>query len=103
MVGNIFELWPILLGWPAILASIVLSVIGIVRRRPAWLIVAAFLATPFALYLAASPRFGWLELIIPMLLIGASIAVYRQHAGLAWLLLAPMAGLSGWLAIVLML
>jgi hypothetical protein len=103
MVVNIFELWPILLGWPAILTSIGLSVMGIVRRSPAWLVVAACLATPFALYLAASPRFGWFELIIPVLLIGASFAIYRQHTGLAWLLVVSMAGVCGWLAIVLML
>ncbi len=36
------ELWPVILfGWPAILVALALSVMGVVRRRPKWLVVAA--------------------------------------------------------------
>ena len=96
------ELWPILLGWPAILVSLGLSGIGIVRRRPAWLVVATIVVVPFFLYLAISPWFGWLWLIIPFLLSGASIAIYYHHTRTAWSLLAPFVGVSGWLAIAVM-
>ncbi len=96
------ELWPMLLGWPAILVSLGLSGIGIVRRRPKWLVVAAIVVVPFSLYLAISPGFGWLGLIIPLLLSGASIAIYYHHTRTAWSLLAPFVGVSGWLAIAVM-
>ena len=95
------EAWPaIVFGWPAILVSIALSAMGIVRRKPKWLVVAAFIALPFSLYLAGSPLFGWLGLTIPLLLVGASIASYHERPRVAWSLLAPFVGISGWLAIL---
>ncbi len=97
------QMWPaILFGWPAILVSIALSIMGIVRRRPKWLVVAAIVALPFSLYLAGSPAFGWLGLSIPLLLAGASVASRYDQSMVAWSLLAPFVGVSGWLAIVVM-
>jgi hypothetical protein len=103
MEMNMLEAWPaIVFGWPAILASIALSIMGIVRRRPKWLVVAAIVALPFSLYLAGSPAFGWLGLSIPLLLAGASVASRYDQPIVAWSLLAPFVGVSGWLAIVVM-
>ena len=95
-------LWPTILFWTGILVSLALSVMGLVRRRPAWLVVATVVAVPFALYLAAFTLLGWLGLIVPLLLVGASIAIYYQRTGAAWFLLAPFFGVSGWLAIAVM-
>ena len=100
---NILEAWPaIVFGWPAIMVSIALSVTGIVRQKPKWLVIAAIVALPFSLYLAGSPVFRWLGLAIPFLLVGASIASYYDKSRVAWTLLAPFVGVSGWLAIVVM-
>ncbi len=96
------QLWPTILFWTGILVSLALSVMGIVRRRPAWLVVASVVAVPLALYLAAFTGLGWLGLIVPLLLAGASIAIYYHHTGVAWSLLAPFLGVSGWLAIAVM-
>ena len=53
-----FEAWPaIIIGWPAILVALALCVIGLARRKPGWLFVAAAVAAPFSLYLAGTPRF----------------------------------------------
>ncbi len=98
---NILEAWPaIVFGWPAIVVSISLSIMGIVRGRRKWLVVAAFVALPFSLYLAGSPAFRWLGLAIPLLLAGASVASCYNHPKVAWSLLAPYVGAIGWLAIV---
>ena len=99
---DLLELWPILLGWPAITVALALSAAGILRRQPGWLFVAAVLAVPFALFTATIPWFGWLGMATPLLLAGASIAIRHHHPGIAWSLLAPFAGLSGWLAIAVM-
>lgn len=102
-MGNMLEIWPaIVFGWPAILLSITLSVMGIVRRRPKWLVVVAIIALPFSLYLAGSPLFGWLGLTIPLFLAGASISIRYRQTGVAWFLLAPFVGVSGWLAVAVM-
>ncbi len=103
MERNMLEAWPaIVFGWPAILASITLSTIGIVRKRPNWLVVAVIVALPFSLYLAGSPAFRWFGVAIPFLLVGAGIASYYDKTRVAWTLLAPFVGVSGWLAIVVM-
>ena len=96
------SLWPILLGWPAILVSIGLSVIGIVRSRSAWLIVAAIISVPFSLYLFATPRFRWIALVFPVLLFGASIAIHRSLPWLAWSFFVPFVAFFGWLAVIVM-
>ena len=102
MERKMLTLWPILLGWPAILVSFALSVIGIVRRRSAWLIVAAIIVVPFSLYLFGTPRFRWIALVFPVLLFGASIAIRRPRPWLAWSLFVHFVGLFGWLAVIVM-
>ena len=93
------ELWPLLLGWPAVVIAIALSVTGIVQKKSRWLVAAAIVALPLALYLAGSPAFGWLGLTIPLFLPAASIAIHYDNSRLAWFLLAPFVGVSGWLAL----
>ena len=100
---NLLGLSPVvLIGWPAILISLVLCVTGIVRAKPRWLVVAAVLIIPVSLYLAGTPRFRWIALVFPMLLIGASIAVGRSHQWLAWTFFVPVAGFFGWLSAIVM-
>lgn len=91
--------WPaIVFGWPAILLAIVLSVLGIIKRRQALLIASAIVATPFSFYLGGSPRIAWMGLMIPVLLIGAGIAVRFQKVRMAWLLLVPVLAVVSWVA-----
>ena len=91
--------WPALVfGWPAILLAMVLSVWGIARRRPAGLYVAAVIAAPFSLYLGGTPRVGWLGFIIPVLLLGAGVAVRYRRTEIASLLLMPVVAIVGWVA-----
>ncbi len=74
---NILEAWPaIVFGWPAILASIAMAAMGIVRSRPMWIAIAAIVALPFSLYLAGSPAFRWPGLAVPFLLV---VAGYKSH------------------------
>ncbi len=100
---NLLELSPVILfGWPAILVALALSVMGVVRRRSKWLVVAAIVIIPLSLYLAGTPRFSWIALVFPLLLIGASIAVRRSHLWLAWTLFVPFVGFFGWLAVIVL-
>jgi len=66
------------------------------------LAVAAIVALPFSFYLAGSPVYGWLGLILPLSLIGTAIASYHHYTKIAWSLLAPFVGISGWLAILVL-
>ena len=102
-MANYLNWWPALLfGWPAILLAIVLSVLGITKRSPSVLAASAIIATPFSLYLGGSPRVGWLGFIIPVLLVGASVAVRYRRVEIAWLLLVPIVAIVGWVASIVM-
>ncbi len=95
--------WPaVVFGWPAILLALVLSVMGVAKRSPLPLVVAAVIATPFSFFLGGSPRFGWLGFMIPALLIGASIAVRYRRVEIAWLLLVPIVVVLGWVASIVL-
>ncbi len=95
-------LWPALLGWPLILVSLALSVIGLVRGKSVWLVIAAIVVVPISLYLAATPRFMGIALVFPVLLLGASIAIRRSLPWLAWSLFVPFVGFFGWLAVIVL-
>jgi len=97
------QMWPaIVFGWPAILLSIALSVMGIVRKRPTWLVVAAILVFPISFYLVGSPLIGWFALAVPLSLAVAGVSIYYHQTKVAWVLLAPFVGVSSWLAIAVM-
>jgi hypothetical protein len=90
----------VLLGWPAIAAAVTLSAAGIRYARWHWLVIAAILVTPVSLYLAGTPRFAGFALLAPGLLAGAALAVRASRVGLAWGLLAAVAGFFAWLAAI---
>jgi len=94
--------WPMLLGWSAIVLMLALPIIGIVRRQMAWLVVAAVIVSPYALYLSATPRFGWIAPLFPVLLLGAGIAVHRSLPRFAWSLFVLFLGFLGWIAMIVM-
>jgi len=95
--------WPaVVFGWPAILLALVLSVLAISRRKPSVLAASAVIAAPFSLYLGGTPKVGWLGFMIPVLLIGAGVAVRYRRVGTAWLLLVPVVAVVGWVASLVM-
>ncbi len=100
---NYVNWWPaVVFGWPAIILALVLSVLGISKRIPGLLAFAAIIATPFSLFLGGGPRFGWLGFMIPVLLIGASVAVRYRRMEIAWSLLVPIVAVLAWVASIVM-
>ncbi len=97
------QAWPaIVFGWPAVLLALVLSAAGITRNKPVFLVAAAAIVTPFSLYLAANPGIGRIGLAIPLLLIGAGVAVHYRQTAVTWSLFTPVVVAMAWLAIVVM-
>lgn len=95
--------WPaIVFGWPAVIVTLLLSVAGIARKKPVLLVIATIVVAPFSFYLMGSPRFGLVGLMIPLCLLGSSIAVHRRYMALAWLLLVPFVSVVGRLAFVVL-
>ena len=81
MPASDFPLVAVMLGWPAIFASIALVFVGVARRRAHVALVGAVLALPFLLYLLASPRVGGLSLIVGALYLGSSGAIAHSRPG----------------------
>jgi hypothetical protein len=102
MERKMLQMWPMLFGWPAILVAIALPVVGIVRKKPAWLVAGAVIIFPISLYLAAMPRFRWFALIFPVMLYASSVAVRHSRYWLAWSLLIPVVAFFTWLAVAVL-
>lgn len=90
----------IFIGWPAILSSLALSVLGIVRRDSRWMIGGAALSLGFAWYLTGWPPqvLRTLGYALPFLHLGGGVAVWRGMPWVAWVLLLPHVLIASWLA-----
>ena len=88
--------------WPLIIFSLIISIIGVVKRKPFWLIVGAILAVPLSLYLNMFPLFRYIGFLLPLFQLGASKAIQKKIVWLSWLLLLPIVGITCWLAIVVL-
>lgn len=89
---------PLVVGWPGIISSIILAIIGVYSRKPVWIIIAAILAIPNAIYLTGSPAIGRAGLLIPAAFLGSAIASRYKRQWLAWVLLFPQLVFYRWLA-----
>lgn len=90
----------IFIGWPAILNSLLLSTLGILRRDARWFVGGAILSLGFAGYLSNWPHlvFKAVGYLLPLLHLGGALAVRRRRIWLTWLLLLPHAGVAVYLA-----
>lgn len=92
----------IVFGWPFIILSLLLAVIGVNWKRPVLLVASALFFTPPAWYLSGYPSIRWFGILLPALILGAAYYVKRGKAGLAWVLLLAPALVSVWLAVVVL-
>ena len=78
-------------GIGAALAMVAASVLGLVRRRPGWLFVAAICALgPCYYLLGLSAVLATLGALGPLLLVGAGVAMQRGRPDLAAVAVAPV-------------
>ena len=79
----------LLVGWPAITVTIILVVIGLIRRDYRFLIWAAILAFPYSWYLSGFPAVRSLIFLLPLFPFASAYALYRDHEMFAWILAIP--------------
>lgn len=87
------------IGWPGIIASLLLLAAGLTRKRPGLIILGAILAVPISWYLGSTPLFRYVLYFMPLLLTGSALAMRYQKMILAWLLVIPYVMLIAWLAV----
>ena len=85
-------------GWPAILVSVVLALLGLIRSQYRLLVAAAIVAVPFSWAWAGFPLVRSPLFLTPVLVFGAAWAIQRGRDMLAWIL-----GITFFLVIILFL
>ena len=93
--------WPLLLGWPSVLFGLSLGSFGVFQKKPYMLYAATVFILPISLYLAATPRFAWFALFLPLALLIAAVAIKKNKINLAFILVLAVALFFVWLAMVL--
>ena len=76
----------VLVGWPAIIATVVLAIIVLVKSDYRFLVGAAILAFPFSWYLSGFPLIRSFTFLLPLLPFGAGYAMRRNQEMVAWIL-----------------
>lgn len=76
----------ILVGWPAIIATVILALIGLVKSDYRFLVGAAILAFPFSWYLSGFPLIRSFTFLLPLLPFSAGYAMRRNQEMVAWVL-----------------
>ena len=92
----------ILLGWPAVAASVVLLAVGIAKTRWQYFALATVTALPFLLYLAATPRFSFIASAAGVCCLAATFSASKRRTTLAAVLFLPFLLLASFLAIIVM-
>ena len=92
----------IILFWVATLTSMVLSAVGVSTRSRRLLMIAGACALPLSLYLAATPRFQWFGLLLPVPQVLAGIVIERSRP-MAIVLASVFPGFVVWLETTIML
>lgn len=86
MVNIIISLF---IGWPGILTTVVLALLGLFRADYRYLIAAAILAFPYSWFLSGFPIIRSPAFLLPLFIFGSAFAVYRDHEMIAWLIAIP--------------
>lgn len=79
----------LLVGWPAIVVTVILAGIGLFRNDYRFLVWAAILAFPFSWYLSGFPAVRSPVFLLPLFLFSSAYAMYRGREMLAWLVAVP--------------
>lgn len=76
----------LLVGWPAILVTIIFVILGLLRQDHRFLVWAAILSFPFSWYLAGFPSIRSPMFLTPLLIYGSAWAMRYDRQMLAWIL-----------------
>jgi len=88
----------IVFGWPFIILSLLVSVVGLVTKRYWLLLAGAILFSPFSYYLSGAPGIRGFGLAFPLFLVSAAFAVRANKVKIAWILALPVLMISAWMA-----
>jgi hypothetical protein len=88
----------IVFGWPAVIASVLITAGGLALSRWRIVLIGACVGTPFLFYLALTPRFGVIAPLVGVAYFAAVRAVARGHRMAGVTLVTPFAVLAAFVA-----
>ena len=101
MIRNLTDAIAILcFGWPAIIAAVVLALVGLMTKKANLMAIAGVIFLPFTYYLSNGLRNPLV--VMPFLLFASAFSISRGNTRLAWLLLSPLIIVVLWLAFVVL-
>ena len=86
-------------GPPAIIITLIVSLIGVIRKRASLVLLGAILSAPFSLHISMTIMTSfsrYLGSIIPLTLAGAFLAIRLKVNWLSYVLLLPLLALFAW-------
>ncbi len=86
MLGALLSL---LVGWPAILVTVIVALVGLLRSNYRLIFGAAVLALPFSWFLSGFPLIHSPIFLLPVLLLASSFFMFRKHEMIAWIAAIP--------------
>ena len=90
-------------GFPAVILSLLVSVIGVLKEKFWLVIIGAILFVPFSYYLSGLPGLAGLPILLPGFQVGSAVAVRLKNKLWSWLLLLPALFAGLWVAGVALL
>jgi len=79
----------LLVGWPVIVVTLILALIGLIKNNYRYLLAAAILALPYSWFLSGFPVIRSPAFLLPTFLFGSSYSMFRGREMFAWLLAIP--------------
>ena len=76
-------------GWSAILVTVILAIICLIKNNYRYLVAAAMLAFLFSWYLSGFPAVRSPVFLLPLFLFGSGYLLYRDREMFAWILAIP--------------
>jgi hypothetical protein len=86
MVNFIISLF---VGWPGILMTVILTLLGLFRANYLYLITAATLAFPFSWYLSGLPIIRSPAFLLLLFIFDSAFTIFRDHEMIAWFIAVP--------------
>ena len=86
MINIIISLF---VGWPGIVATVILTLVGLFKANYRFLVAAAILAFPFSWFLSGFPIIHSLLFLLPLFIFGSAFAMYRDYEMIAWVVALP--------------
>jgi len=96
------DIFILVLFWASVPASLILSVVGVIKEKFWFVLLAAVLFLPLAYFLESSPSYNGFAILLPLFQVASAAALREGNKTWAWILLAPAFLVTAWFVFVVL-